>query len=844
MTLHMLRVRRTRLGATGEAPAAAAAQQGFAQALFELAAIPDPSHLESSQALRRWAEAVLAHPQDLGPWAGLSEGERSILRARFGSRLDELASLSQERDPQLLAEGLMALARRSVEGEDPSAGLALYQYLSRAEGALASNLNGELRARAAAEAAAWRGEGTFGRRFEIQARQFARQASDPALIAGMGLASLAASAVRLGVLSRLAASPRAGFLTRGLGASLTAGTAAWAVEVPTFWAGTRMAHLAMGSSGLGWDRATVARELASTGLMLGLLKLSGAAAGALFQRAHGIAPLHAEAAGLPALTRLSQPLYTQAASFAGLYTDHLIEERLGWRPRTDALSRGFDSLATLLQFHVGGRLAAEALGPGYASALRQLEFRSRVTETLLTPRPNLGVGPGPALQPALAGIGGASPAVETGERPWEAGILAMSQVKPERSRARRGGRSAPLDSRTGERPPEQEEGQALRAFREAPAAGLDRLVKGIHERGRLAQLALDLEANGLRPDLGPAEFARAREVLRNLEDEFWLYLDQGRQSVPIAQRWEVFQNWQNELVPKGIAGFVQLQERLRSIGIADLSAIKNGEIRMKTRVRDSQEAADYFLDLAVLRNFLRTRGFNRVDESNPNGRYLSNLLLRGDGNCATLSLLFAHLAVTTGRALQVGLLPRHVYLAGREGAAIESILDFGVTSASAYRNRAIGPEQKLLPGHSLLSVHLFNLGKGAVERGDLANARWILERARELLPGSPRADLLLAQVAQRQGDFAATLAHYRRVHALHPTDAKGLNNLRMRAWERFVAGQYGEAEQAFRRLNGLVPEDLDVLRALRLTYERMGLRREAEGVGNLIDILELDAEEP
>lgn len=849
MTSPALRVGSFRHDASPAAgPLASRVLAGILQNLA--AANPSSEHNSTSFALRQWAGPCL---ESTGlslreSFARLNGAQQAALRQRLGGQVEALLSLSAESDPELLGAGLLAIAAAAARREDYIAALVVYDAISQTAGPLGASLAADFRARAEREARALRGEGPFGARFEHLARGFARQAADPTMIAGMGVGSLVAGAVRLGVLSRLASARTANLFTRGLGASLTAGTAAWAAEVPAFWMTTRALHAASSETPLDWDRATLSRELASTGLMLGLLKLSGAASSAMFRRVHGIPPLGAEAARLAPFTRLSQPLFTQAGMFGGIYADHLLEERLGWRPASDGVSRAFDSAATLLQFHIGGRLAATALGPRYASALRELEYRSRMAELRNLPgltvsgRGGLGLlGP----QPAVAGEGFLpGSAVETDLSSRDSWIVAMSQVKPERVRSSRGRKVvAPVpESGVGERPVEQEEAMLLRAFRESPATGLDRLLKGAYERGRLAHLALQLEADGLRPDLSSAEHLRAREVLRNLETDFWHYLATRRESAALDRRWEVFQKWQNDLAPQGIQGFLYLQERLRSIGISDISAIKNSEIRVKTRVRANQELADYFFDLAALRDFLRERGINRVDENNPQGRYLSNLLLRGDGNCATLSLLYAHLAAMTGRTLQVGLLPRHVYLAGKEGAVIESILDFGVTARAAYQHRAIASEQKLLPAHAILSVHLLNLGKSALDRGDTAGARLILQRARDLLPHSPRADILLAQAAQRQGDIAGTLDHYRRVYALHPEDSRGLNNLRVRAWERFVAAQYREAEQAFRRINAQAPEDLDALRGLRLTYERMGLKREAEGVTNLIEIMEMDAD--
>lgn len=816
------------------------ASRALAGILQNLAAAdPDPNLSSSASALRQWAGLCLeGEGRSLrAAFSELNASRHAALRHRFGFRVEEFLALSEESDPALFGERLSFLAGAAARSGEVATATLLYDFVSQASGPLGTRLDAAFRARAAAEARALRGEGAFGARFEHLARGFARQAADPAMIAGMGVGSLVAGAVRLGVLSRLASARTANIFTRGAGASFSAGTAAWAAEVPAFWMTTRAVHAATLDTPLAWDRATLSRELGSTALMLGLLKAGGAASNALFRRVHGIAPFGAEAARLAPLTRVSQPLFTQAGMLGGVYADHLIEERLGWRPAGDPASRLFDSFATLLHFHVGGRLAASALGPRYAASIRELEVRGRMTE--LRNRPELGATLG------LEGLGPRPALVEGGDLTPPGGwILAMSELKPERARSPRGRRVAPepMDSRVGERPPEHEGEAMLRAFRESPASGVDRLLKGLQERGQLAHLALALEAEGLRPGLKAEEAVRAQEVLRGLEKDFWSYLAEGRERSPIATRWEQFRAWQNELIPKGMAGFLHLQQRLRSIGISDVSAMKNGEIRIKNRVRDNPELADYYLDLSLVRGFLRERGFNRVDENNPNGRYLSHLLLHGDGNCVTLSLLFAHLAAQTGRSLQAGLLPRHVYLLGREGAAIESILDFGIASGMPYRHRAIEPEAKPLGAHALMGVHLLNLGKELLEQGDLATARQTFLRSRDILPRSPRADLFLAQAAQRQGDFGATLEHYRRAHALHPTEASGLTNLRMRAWERFQAKQYREAEAAFRRINNAVPEDIDALRGLELTYRRMGLNGEADGVATLIELLRFDAE--
>ncbi|HEX5033973.1 MAG TPA: hypothetical protein VFW62_05790, partial [bacterium] len=258
----------------------------------------------------------------------------------------------------------------------------------------------------------------------------------------------------------------------------------------------------------------------------------------------------------------------------------------------------------------------------------------------------------------------------------------------------------------------------------------------------------------------------------------------------------------------------------------------------KARVQKSQEAADYFHDLSLVRNFLRERELNRAVESNPDGQLLSNLLLRGDGNCVTLSMLFAHFAGRIGRHLEIGLLPRHTFLVTKHGGAIDSILDFGTVLSKPYLARAIGPEMKALPAQHLLTLHLLNLGKRGVNEGDYGRAETTLSLARGLLPENPRPYLQLGSLHQRRGEVDLAFQNYARVHALHPTDMHRYNNLRFRAWERLAVGQYREAEEALKQMNELRADDVDVLRGLKLVYERTDRRREAAEMQDFIEAME------
>ncbi|MCE9624127.1 MAG: hypothetical protein K8R69_01545, partial [Deltaproteobacteria bacterium] len=479
------------------------ASPALASVLMNLAGASSSLQNDSSDsALLRWSQAcggttglTLREAYDR-----LSASEREALRLGFGPLVEEWMALSQEGDPALFAEGLAGMARRFQQSGDAVRAGILWQFLSQGNGELSPRLGADFRARAAAEAGASRGEGPFGARFENLARTFAQQAADPTMIAGMGAAGIVAGTVRLGVLSRLAASPGANLFTRGMGASFTAATAAWAAEVPTFWATTRALHAVTSSRPLAWDRGTLLREIGSTALLLGLLKLGGAGSGALFNRVHGISTTSLEVTRLTGFTRMTQSVFPQLGMFGGIYADHLIEERLGWRPRSDGASRVFDSLATLFQFHVGGRLAGEALGPRYAETLRGLETRTRLLESPPLVSNVSGFGDFDGLfgqSPAWASVGGGTRPPRGGSGDPLDGISQMSAVKPERQaavRARRVPDPKPSEERAVE--PEVNHAALAQAFHATPAKDLDRFVKMNFERGSLARLALALEAEG------------------------------------------------------------------------------------------------------------------------------------------------------------------------------------------------------------------------------------------------------------------------------------------------------------------------------------------------------------
>lgn len=313
------------------------------------------------------------------------------------ARRAELESLLRESDPEMRAEGLLAVAAREEMRGEVAVASEIYATISASPGPQ------PCRRRAAERLAVLQGNGPVGARVEMLGRHFARQAADPAMLGAMFLGSAVFQAARIATLSRLAASPTASLFTRGLGARGLAWGTGFALEIPVFAFGARGLQELLGRE-LDWSAQALRRDLLSAGITLFFLKGSGAGATALTRR------LTAPGVAASAVTRFSTAALPQAAAFTGILGAHALEARLGLRPATDAGNSVVESLATLLQFHVAGRLL-RGWGGGAEHRLEALNRRleaSNPTRTSglhaahpLLPRPALA---GAAPEPARASI--------------------------------------------------------------------------------------------------------------------------------------------------------------------------------------------------------------------------------------------------------------------------------------------------------------------------------------------------------------------------------------------------------------------------------------------------------
>ncbi len=305
-------------------------------------------------------------------------------------------SLLTETDERLLQEGILSLAGRLERSEVPAElGLAvqLYQIVAAGEGAI-SRLARE-------RGAVLQGGGTFGARTEFLLRSLARQASDPAMLVGMGLATGVFSMTRALTLSRLLAAPAGSVVTRGFGARALASVTAFAVEAPTFTLATRLAAEGLGRNQV-WTREALGRDLASSYLVLGALKFAHWGGHAVMGGpVRACPPLRGERP----LRSMSEALFRQSFTLGGIFVGHGLETWIGLRSPQSASQTAVDSLAMLLQFHVAGRLSANFMGRPYANMEAALDRQARMAP--LPPETsgfdslaqvwNLSSGPHPAL---------------------------------------------------------------------------------------------------------------------------------------------------------------------------------------------------------------------------------------------------------------------------------------------------------------------------------------------------------------------------------------------------------------------------------------------------------------
>ncbi len=338
--------------------------------------------LEGTEQPGALSRALESHADLRGALAALPAAERQALERRLGpAALSELLALAGESDARLFFESLLQFGARQEAANRLDLATVIY-------GLVQSQAEGPLGQRAGQRLDAVLGRGAGGARTEFLLRRLAHEASEPTALFAMGAAGTAFRLTRLATLSRLAATPAGNFLTRGFGARAAASLTGFAVEATVFPLAGRAANEALGRS-QDWSAQALRRDIASSFLVLGGLKLSGWAAGAAFNRLHGINPLTGQAQRLTGFAGFSQRVIPQAGMLGGILLGHGLEERLGLREHVDGATTMVDSLAMLLQFNVAGRLTHRAFGSRFHAWEQGLD---RQTELLA--RQNVGTNSG------------------------------------------------------------------------------------------------------------------------------------------------------------------------------------------------------------------------------------------------------------------------------------------------------------------------------------------------------------------------------------------------------------------------------------------------------------------
>ncbi|MDL1873484.1 hypothetical protein FBR05_14985, partial [Deltaproteobacteria bacterium PRO3] len=319
----------------------------------------------------RQDKQTLAFDDPQGGWARLRDLPWSPAQAR------ELEALGRETDPEIFYRDLMNFGRR-LEAAQPELAAELYSAVLQEAPAVGALREGPLRTRAQEGLDAILGCGALGPRAEVLLRRLTREALEPSTLFAMGAAGAVYRMTRLTALRGLLQLPP-GLLTRGPGLKGAAALAGFALEAPAFALGAKLGGAALGR-GQDWRGETFGREVASSYLVLGGLKLAGWGGGAAYRRF--AAPVGAVREGP------LQTLFQQGALLTGIQVGHALEERLGLRPRLDGATTLVDSLALLLQFHIAGALSRPLFGKSFDAWQRGLDLQAELS--------------GPPVKPALS----------------------------------------------------------------------------------------------------------------------------------------------------------------------------------------------------------------------------------------------------------------------------------------------------------------------------------------------------------------------------------------------------------------------------------------------------------
>jgi Flp pilus assembly protein TadD len=118
-----------------------------------------------------------------------------------------------------------------------------------------------------------------------------------------------------------------------------------------------------------------------------------------------------------------------------------------------------------------------------------------------------------------------------------------------------------------------------------------------------------------------------------------------------------------------------------------------------------------------------------------------------------------------------------------------------------------------------------NIGRAAVQEGDMERARKVLERALALAPDLARSNFFYAKVLRADGNYGGAAQRLRQVIAQYPRDRVALNDL---GRILFLQRKYAEALGVLNSVLAVDPEDLQAHYNLMLCYNGLGDEKQAK----------------
>ncbi len=112
-----------------------------------------------------------------------------------------------------------------------------------------------------------------------------------------------------------------------------------------------------------------------------------------------------------------------------------------------------------------------------------------------------------------------------------------------------------------------------------------------------------------------------------------------------------------------------------------------------------------------------------------------------------------------------------------------------------------------------------NIGRAALQEGDVARARTVLEKALALNATLARTNFFYGSLMKSTGDYDQASAHFQIVLAQYPRDRVALNNL---GRVLFLQRKYADAVKVLRQVLAVDPEDLQAHYNLMLCYSGLG----------------------